>query len=323
MVILGLGLIGGSLAKTLVRAHWRVRGWDPDPDVRSAARECGIEIAESVDSACGEPGALIVVAAPLREMGELFAQIAACTDDTTTVCDVGSVKAPVRGLARQAGLGARYVGAHPMAGTERSGFAATSPQLLRGVVWAITIDDDTASGSFRRVVELVTDGTNSRALVLDDAVHDAAVAKISHVPHALAAGLLTLATGGSDPSVARALAAGSFRDGTRVARGDWRRSQAMVEANGEAVAICLLEVAARLQRLAADLADGRDTAWFFHAPPGEQARPGGPGARSIAAGPAWARELRAAGRTGEAVVGIDADGYVLEPLAKEAGGARP
>jgi prephenate dehydrogenase len=127
---------------------------------------------------------------------------------------VGSVKAPVLAAARAAGLGARFVGGHPMTGTERSGFAASDPALLDGAVWVLGLEEDTDLHRWLTVAELVT-AAGCRVLPTTAAAHDEAQARISGLPHLLASALAVAGAAGGP--LAGALAAGSFRDGTRVA----------------------------------------------------------------------------------------------------------
>lgn len=257
--IVGLGLVGGSLARALA-AHEDVAvvGQDPDPGTRRVADATGIDVvataAELADAL--RPGDLVVLAAPLLALGQVAHELAtAGLAEGVVVTDVGSVKAPVRAAVAAAGLGDRYVGAHPMAGTEESGFAASSAALLDGATWAVTIDDATPAHHLLRVLELVT-RSGGRARVLADAVHDDAVALVSHVPHVLATELLTLVGRSPARELALGLAAGSFRDGTRVARTDPRRTEAMVAGNAAAVARALRVAADDLAGLADALERG-------------------------------------------------------------------
>jgi prephenate dehydrogenase len=133
------------------------------------------------------------------------------------VTDVVSVKEPVRDLVarRLKGSGMRlagYVGGHPMAGRETAGFAATDPALFQGCAWVLCLDEETDLDDWLALARLLT-GLGARVVPATAEDHDRVVATVSHVPHLLAA---ALATAVDDP-LAGTLAAGSFRDGTRVA----------------------------------------------------------------------------------------------------------
>ena len=159
--------------------------------------------------------------------------------------DVGSVKAPVLAAARAAGLAGRYVGGHPMAGVERSGFAATDPALLDGAVWVLALEEDTDLAGWLTVAELVT-AAGCRVLPTTAAAHDEAQARISGLPHLLAAALAV--AGGTGGPLAGALAAGSFRDGTRVAGSRPELIAALCDGNRDALAGVLDETLAELAR---------------------------------------------------------------------------
>lgn len=272
VAVLGLGLIGGSLARALLAGRRTtgtdVVGWDLDPTTRVAAQQAGVATVDD-PAEIGDVD-LVVLAVPLRAMARIAAVVAPAVGAGTTVTDVGSVKAPVRAAVAAAGLGEQYVGAHPMAGTEHVGFAASSPTLLAGATWAVTPAADAATpppagNHLARVLALV-DAVGGTPLLLTDDVHDEATALISHVPHVVATGLLSNLVDSEVRDVALALSAGSFRDGTRVGRTDPRRTQAMVEDNGAQVAVVVRAMAADLVSLADDLEAGRPTDWFFDRP---------------------------------------------------------
>src|SRR5699024_10595988 len=126
---------------------------------------------------------LVVVAVPLRAVDQTAQLLASVLGPRTVVTDVGSVKAPVRAAMDRAGLGDRYVGAHPMAGTEHSGFDASRADLLVGARWAVTVDHATSERAFLMVAAMITTTFDGVVHPLTDDVHDEAAALISHVPH--------------------------------------------------------------------------------------------------------------------------------------------
>ncbi len=286
VAIIGLGLIGGSLARDLaVASDLTLIGWDQDAETRAKAQAAGIPVAETLaDCVAGEPD-LIVLAVPLAAMGAVCLELAPLVADHTLVTDVGSVKGPVREAVVARGLGERYVGSHPMAGTEATGFAASTPGMFQNAAWVVTVAASAHPASAHPAVadsaqvdcaaeleaalviaELVTRVLGVRVYVLSDDQHDEAVALISHLPHVLAAELLGLAALSPVRDVALALAAGSFRDGTRVAGTNPVRTEAMVTGNAAWVAPLVEKAATRLQALAVQLRAGDDVSDFF-APP--------------------------------------------------------
>lgn len=269
VAVLGLGLIGGSLAKALHQRGLEVVGQNIREASVLAARADGIAATTSVAEAV--VGAdLIVIATPLWTMGDVAAQIAAAIETTNdaTVIDVGSVKAPVYAAIEAAGLADRFVGAHPMAGNEHSGYPAATADLLVGAPWALTRTPDTDPQRFAAVYRLVHDELRGRINVLSPEVHDRCVALISQFPHVLAVELLNVVARSADRDQALALAAGSFRDGTRVARTDPERTRAMVTENADEVAALIRVAAVDLLDLAGRLERREDVADFFHAADG-------------------------------------------------------
>lgn len=261
--VVSLGLIGGSVARRLAAHGLEVHAWNPSLPALEAAAADGIVPATTVAELCAAEPDVLVLAPPLRAMADVAREVAAHVRGSTVVTDAGSVKGAVARVVRAAGLASRFVGAHPMAGTERAGYAASDPALLDGARWALTLEDDTRLDAFLRVAALVTGPLGGVVRVTTPAVHDAAVALVSHVPHVVASELLRLVGGSDVTDLALALAAGSFRDGTRVAGTHPRRTEAMVTDNATAVAPVLRRAAADLAALADALEAGEPVGEFF------------------------------------------------------------
>ncbi|WP_052366849.1 prephenate dehydrogenase [Paraoerskovia marina] len=316
IAVIGLGLLGGSVLRTAAGAGATARGWDLDAATRADAREAGLDVAETVGEAVAGAD-LVVLAVPLRAMSATARTVAPLLGPDAVVTDVGSVKGPVRAAMVEAGI-TRFVGAHPMAGTEESGFAASRADLLPGARWAVTVDAATDVAAFTAVLGLVCGALGGEVSVLTDGDHDAAVALVSHVPHVLATQLLSLVTRSGVRDVALGLAAGSFRDGTRVGLTDPRKTEAMVTANAAAVAPVLRDVAEDLESLASALeAAGAgqdvDVAAFFDEPAPVRALRGEPTTSDTVATRLTSREdlrsLAVAGAEGAVVVSVG-DGVV-------------
>jgi prephenate dehydrogenase len=246
--VIGLGLIGGSLLRALAAAGHEVSGFDADPATRELARAAGHRVpgsaAEAVDGA-----EVVALAVPLPHLPQAMADLAGYDG---LVTDVTSVKGPVRALAEAHGL-RRFVGGHPMAGTAASGFAASDPELFRGCMWVLCVEPGgTDPDDWLTLARLCTT-LGARVLPITAAEHDNAVAAISHVPHLLAAAL-TLEIAGNP--LRAALAAGSFRDGTRVAATRAELTAAMCGGNAHDVRQELDRVIGRLERLRDELTAG-------------------------------------------------------------------
>ena len=208
--ILGTGLIGASVGLGLSQSGWTVTGWDPDRlALRTALERSAIGSATaSEEELLGRPADLIVLAAPPAEVERVVSGLSS----ECLVTDVAGAKANITSAGRRL---ARFVPGHPMAGREVSGPAAASAALFRGAAWALITDD--ASDSDVDEVAAVVSLLGARPLRMTAEEHDRAVAVISHLPQVLAAALVREAMQSTD---ALGLAAGSFRDLTRVAASD-------------------------------------------------------------------------------------------------------
>ncbi|MGY1724462.1 prephenate dehydrogenase [Blastococcus sp. SYSU DS0533] len=233
--VVGLGQLGGSLAAALAAAGRPVAGWDVDPAARDAAAARGVRITRDLSG-------VVVLAVPLPAMATALDGLA--VDPDATVTDLGSVKVPVLDALGRA-LGGRFVGGHPMCGTERSGHGATDPGLFAGARWALCLEPATELPRWLRVAEVAL-AVGAEVVPVTAAEHDDAVAAISHVPHLLAAALAGAAAEAGP--LALALAAGSFRDGTRVIGSDPAFVTSMVEGNAGPTVAALERVRAQLSR---------------------------------------------------------------------------
>src|SRR5262249_50103456 len=171
-------------------------------------------------------GALIVLAVPSPALPTLLEHIRESAPDCP-LTDVTSVKRAVLDDVIAAGLQARFVGGHPMTGTEHSGWAAGHAGLFTGAPWVISVDGHVDPAVWSMVMSLALD-CGSVVVPARSDEHDAAAAAISHLPHLLAEALAVTA---AEVPLAFALAAGSFRDGTRVAGSAPDLVRAMCEGN--------------------------------------------------------------------------------------------
>ncbi len=227
--VVGLGLIGGSIAWALVELGWHVSGSDHDAGTESLALERRIVGSIGVDA----DAEITFVAVPV--LGGVDAVRAALADTAGIVTDVGSVKSPICAAITDP----RFIGGHPMAGSERDGLDGADPNLFESAIWVLTPDDDADDGAFARLTGIVTAfGADVVAMTPDR--HDEVVAVVSHVPHLTAASLMGLA---ADRSIEHApllrLAAGGFRDMTRVASGRPDIWLDICEANRTAIVVAL------------------------------------------------------------------------------------
>jgi prephenate dehydrogenase len=207
--VVGTGLIGGSIGLALRRIGWHVTGEDRNEATAARALELG-----ALDAVGRDPDAEITfLATPVRSVAE--AARAALATGPGLVTDVGGVKGSIVDAVDDP----RFIGGHPMAGSEQDGIDGADADLFAGAVWVLTPTAATDDAAFAELRSVITElGADVVALAPDH--HDALVAVVSHVPHLTAASLMRMADDRSTEHRALLrLAAGGFRDMTRIASG--------------------------------------------------------------------------------------------------------
>jgi prephenate dehydrogenase len=255
VAVVGVGLIGGSVGLAArERLGATVRGVDPRADeavalgaIHSAHRELG-------DALDGADAAFVAV--PVDQLEETVRAVLAEAPRTCVVTDVGSTK---RAVVRAAG-DPRFVGGHPLAGSEAAGVAHARADLFDGATWYLTPTSATQGTLLERLHRLIT-GLGARPAAIEADVHDRVMAAVSHLPHVLANVLVAQATEALEGE--RPPATGpSFRDATRVAGANPALWGAIYAANRDALADALDGAIAELERVRGRLRAGEDlTAW--------------------------------------------------------------
>jgi prephenate dehydrogenase len=248
IAILGLGQIGGSIARALRGLHEPERpfvaAWTPTGKGPATALAAGVVDASPASMEAAVAGAdLVVLAAPAPACLALLDALAVLRGGPlgaeATLTDVASTKRRI--VARADSLGLPFVGGHPMAGRETRGFEGADPALFAGRPWVLV----TGASADARDVERSTwlaEACGGRVLRMDAASHDRAVAAISHLPLVASAALVEAVSGGSgapaaaDWSVIGPLAAGGWAGMTRLARGDPTMGAGILETNADLVA---------------------------------------------------------------------------------------
>ncbi len=244
--VIGTGLIGGSIGLALRARGWHVTGTDRDESLAARAVAGGALDAIGID-----PDAEITfVATPV---GTIAAQVATALASTRgLVTDVGSVKSPMLELMADP----RYVGGHPMAGSELEGIDGARSDLFEGAMWVLTPVPGTDDDAYRDIHAVVT-SFGAEVIAIPPQRHDAMVAMVSHVPHLTAATLMGLAEARSaEHRAVLRLAAGGFRDMTRIAAGHPGIWPDICSENREAIVDELDELIAALQGVRDIVADG-------------------------------------------------------------------
>ncbi|GBD08958.1 Prephenate dehydrogenase [Candidatus Thermoflexus japonica] len=245
--IIGLGLIGGSIARRLAQQGVRVLGADRDPATQGEARASG------VFEALLDPPALVTVAdgvilaTPVGAIEELLKSLP--WRPGQLVLDTGSTKRRIVAAMARLPEGVCAVGGHPMAGRERSGFLASDPELFLGKPFILVPTPRTTPEAAARAEELVA-VLGARPIWMDAEVHDRRVAWVSHLPYVTAMALMAAAEAAGDPALWE-IAASGFRDATRVAGSDPRMMGEVVRSNAD-------ELGAALEALCRILARWRD-----------------------------------------------------------------
>ncbi len=254
--ILGPGLLGGSIALGMEKRHPQVavRMWARNADRVAGIAQLGFKHATTDFDLVVKEAELIILAVPVGAMRELAQRlIAAGVGEGQFVTDVGSVKGLLHETVgmplKEAGI--RFAGSHPMAGSDQSGFAAASPDLFEKAPCILTNDGELPDEDINRLVAFWS-GLGARAAVMTGAEHDQLVARISHVPHVLAAVCALVALEKEEDGH---FAGGGLRDTSRVAGGDPAMWREILLENKEAVIGPLRQSATLMQRLA-DLIEG-------------------------------------------------------------------
>ena len=298
--MLGLGLIGGSIMRATNAAGREVFGYNRSVEGAQAAIADGFDASTDLSDTlirAADTGALVVLAVPMPALGGMLAHISQLAPKCP-LTDVTSVKGAVLDEVVAAGLQERFVGGHPMTGTADSGWAAGYAGLFTRAPWVVSVDDHVDPTVWSMVMTLALD-CGALVVPAKSDEHDAAAAAISHLPHLLAEALAV--TAGEVP-LAFALAAGSFRDGTRVAGTAPDLVRAMCEANSRQLLPAVDRVIELLARARESLASQNSVADLVEAGHAARTRydsfPRSEIFTVVIGAENWREELAAAGRAG-------------------------
>ncbi len=301
--VLGLGLIGGSIMRATKAAGREVFGYNRSVEGAHAAAADGFDASTDLTGTltrAAASGALIVLAVPMPALATMLAHISQLAPDCP-LTDVTSVKSAVLDAVAAAGLLERFVGGHPMTGTADSGWAAGDAGLFTRTPWVISVDDHVDPLVWSMVMTLALD-CGAMVVPAKSHEHDAAAAAISHLPHLLAEALAITA---AEVPLAFALAAGSFRDGTRVAATAPDLVRAMCEGNSDQLVPAAARVIELLSRARDSLASHKSVAELVEAGHAARTRyesfPRNEIFHVVVGAENWREELAAAGRAGEVI----------------------
>ncbi len=237
VAIIGVGLIGGSLALALRQRFpsIHITGFDKATVLRRALERGAIHKASPSLKEAVVDADLVVLATPVKTIIDLLPTIAQYASYSSVITDTGSVKSPIIKLAKKLFPSGNFVGGHPMTGAEFSGINAAHPLLFQNALYLLSPTHSNKQKAYKQLVTLFT-ALDARVLRIDAAVHDNVVAAVSHLPQLAAVALMN--TVGHDHSVSKNylnLAAGGFRDMTRIASSPFDMWNDILELNVTAV----------------------------------------------------------------------------------------
>lgn len=260
VTIIGLGLIGGSLAKALRRTNPNlyIAGTDLNKDNLTAAVTEGVI---NCPSECFDEAAatsdVIFLCTPVNQIIKTLKEIAPAIRPDTVITDTCSVKTPViKAAAEYLPVNACFIGGHPMAGAEISGYASAKAHLFENAYYILTPGHNATDAALKMLSRLIS-STGALPLVMDPETHDRLVGGVSHLPHCAAAALVNAVIDIEDKeSLIPRLAAGGFRDITRIASSNPQMWQEITLANRDHLIPLLSCLITNLQDFKAYLEQG-------------------------------------------------------------------
>jgi prephenate dehydrogenase len=255
ITIIGVGLIGGSLALAIKQRYpaARITGVDRPEVIRKAIKRNAIDKAgKNLRDGCRNAD-LVLMCVPVRTITELMPVVADSITPSTLVTDAGSVKYEIVRKAERLFPDGNFIGGHPMAGSELVGIEAANPLLFQNAIYILTPSKKTKKSSVRRLANFY-ESLDARVLLMDASAHDSVVSAVSHLPQ-LAAVALTNTIGKFHKMASShlTLAAGGFRDMTRIASSPYSIWESILIANKKETGKSLRLFIKQLEKMAESL----------------------------------------------------------------------
>ncbi len=257
---IGFGLIGGSIARSLKKenldVYIKVYTRRKNPDLEAGAAEGVIDqlvykINEQF-STCD----VIFLCTPVLKNLEFLSLLKPLVKPSCILTDVGSVKGNICRKAEELGISRQFIGGHPMAGSEKTGYKNSSAELLKNAYYLLTPNKDNSPEDIELMKELVS-YTGSDCVVLTSDEHDKITAAISHVPHIIAAILVNMVRRNDNSQEnMKAFAAGGFKDITRIASSSPEMWQDICIANGDSIDFFLKYFEEQIEEFRSQIAEG-------------------------------------------------------------------
>lgn len=258
---IGLGLIGGSIAKALRAAYPQIRiiAYDRDKATLKLAEADGV-INDSFPYIGSQFGTcdIIFLCAPVSNNDENLLELKQYLSPDTLLTDVGSVKTDIHEHIRAAGLESQFIGGHPMAGSERTGYLNSKALLLENAYYILTPTESVSPEKVELYRQLVL-GMNAIPLILSCDQHDYITAAVSHVPHVVSASLVNLVKNSdSKEHLMRMIAAGGFKDITRISSSSAVMWQQICLTNRDNIVKLLDDYIAELEKIREQVNEGKE-----------------------------------------------------------------
>ncbi len=258
IVISGLGLMGSSLALAIKNKHPQFEVWGYDfPSIISQAIEKKIidKPVKDWPGACATAD-LVFLATPIQIIEKQLAELHGVVDKRTIVTDLGSTKQNVHRIVEELDFSGTFIGGHPMTGSEKSGLEAANPLLYENAVYILTgINAGNHEITHNKLISLLKD-IKARVLLLSPEAHDEIMAMISHLPQLIAINLVNMVGKRNNPDKPYLdLAAGGFRDLTRIASSNFAIWKDILERNRENIKKALQELIGLLEKQSQNISD--------------------------------------------------------------------
>ncbi|MBQ8597320.1 MAG: prephenate dehydrogenase, partial [Lachnospiraceae bacterium] len=239
---IGLGLIGGSIARALRQFHPEcfIMAYDLNQEaLQLAANDCVIDLALTGITEEYSRCDYIFLCAPVSENDKNLSDLKKYLSPGALLTDVGSVKTDIHAHIEKAGLNGQFIGGHPMAGSERTGYINSKAILLENAYYILTPCAEVSDSTIHEFQSLIA-SLGAIPLILDCKQHDFVTAAISHLPHVVAASLVNLIKDSdSSDGTMKMVAAGGFKDITRIASSSPVMWQQICLTNGENISVLL------------------------------------------------------------------------------------
>lgn len=262
---IGLGLIGGSIAKSIKRVFKDITiiAYDINFTTLSSAKQEGVidVICTNIDESftlCD----FIFLCAPVSSNDANLSTLRTYLSKDCILTDVGSVKTAIHTHIHEFGLDTCFIGGHPMAGSEKTGFSNASDRLIENAYYILTPTDSVPTIYLEKYKTLIS-ALGAIPLVLDHNAHDYVTAAVSHLPHIIAATLVNLVHDSDNKEgIMKMIAAGGFKDITRIASSSATMWQQISLENSVPINSLLLDYISSLQRISAEITDKNESALF-------------------------------------------------------------